>query len=185
MQSAATPAIRAGTEDAKRLCDRLRNRQFPEIPLPPFKWGFTDRPRVIYTYHGLPEGASANDSAAADEAQHIGFRELARQWSVRDIRVIGLSTQSEAQRTHTVITHWLEHEIVGDPKLLVADALRLPTFTHVSQRHYERLVMIIAATGRIAHVFYPLTTPGRAAFQVLTWLKLYSPPDPGATDHAS
>lgn len=168
-------------ENPRALAERLRGRPLPQLALPPSRRPLVEQIGfggcVIYAYHGLSEEIDG-DSAKADASQHRAFQDSSEEWEQRDVSVIGLSSQSEAARTLSILVGRLEHELVSDRDLLLADALGLPTFTCEGQRCYERLMLIVLPTGRIAHVFFPLDAPGRAAIQALTWMKLYGPVDP-------
>jgi len=175
----ATSAVPA--EDPRGVAERLHDRPFPELPLSPFSRPLAAQlclgGHIIYTYHGLPRCLDS-DSATIDAAQHLAFRDLSHEWEEREIAVIGVSSGSESDRTKSILVNQLEHELVSDSSMLLADALALPTFTCEGQRCYERLVLLATPVGRIAHVFYPLAIPGRAAIQALTWMRLYGSPSP-------
>lgn len=166
--------------DPQRLRARLLRRRFPGLGLPPFWHGLPAQHEVsryvIYTFHCVGSHSGGEETEELDAAQHCAFRDLREEWSAHRIRVLGLSSQRHVEIAGNAIALGVQHELVADPNLLVAEALELPTWAVDGERYYQRLVLIIDAatdeSGRIAHVFYPVAAPERAACQALTWVKL-------------
>jgi peroxiredoxin len=84
--------------------------------------------------------------------------------------VFGLSSQSTDDQAEFADRLGLPFEILSDPDLKVAEALRLPTFTPEHRRIYKRLTLILT-DGRIEHAFYPIFPPNQHATHVLEWLR--------------
>jgi peroxiredoxin len=84
--------------------------------------------------------------------------------------VYGLSSQDTDYQAELAERLHLPFEILSDPALALADALRLPTFTADGSRLYARLTLIVA-DGRIEHAFYPIFPPDGHAAEVLAWLR--------------
>lgn len=167
--------------DPQRLRARLLRRRFPQLGLPPFWHGLPAQHEVsryvVYTFHCVGSPSAGGETEELDAAQHCAFRDLSLEWSAHRIRVLGLSSQRHVEMAGSAIALGVQHELVADPDLLVAEALELPTVTVDGERYYQRLVLIVDAatdeSGRIAHVFYPVASPERAAYQALTWAKLH------------
>ncbi len=74
----------------------------------------------------------------------------------------------------------LPYPLLSDPRLQLAEALVLPTFTAQAvprrnagaQQLYKRLTMVVRGT-RIEHVFYPVFPPDAHAAQVVDWLRAH------------
>lgn len=87
-------------------------------------------------------------------------------------RVYGLSAQDSEHQREAVDRLRLPFSILADPELRLADALALPTFSAGGQRLYNRLTLI-ASSGRVEHVFYPVVAPNVHAREVLAWLRAH------------
>jgi len=61
-------------------------------------------------------------------------------------------------------------EVLSDERLALVKALRLPTFTVDGMTLIKRLTLI-AKSGHIEHVFYPVFPPDKHADEVIAWLK--------------
>jgi peroxiredoxin len=131
---------------------------------------FPARSGVIYVYPGSggsPDGGES--SPLQDTAEHRGFRDLASDLTVLHFPVVGISTQSPEVQVEDAWANRLDHPLLSDPRLTLADALGLPTFTLDEARFYRRLTMIVRH-GRITKVFYPVEGTRNPA-QVLTWAR--------------
>jgi peroxiredoxin len=126
----------------------------------------TGRPGV-----DLPDGWDAIPGARGCTPEACGFRD--HHAELRDAgaaAVFGLSAQSTGYQAELVERLDLPFEILSDPALELADALRLPTFTADGNRLYKRLTLVVAG-GRIEHAFYPIFPPDEHAAEVLGWLR--------------
>jgi peroxiredoxin len=63
--------------------------------------------------------------------------------------------------------------LLNDVELRLARALGLPTFEFQGGRFYRRLTLI-ARTGWVEKVFYPVFPPDAHAGEVLEWLRVHA-----------
>ncbi|MEO6842349.1 MAG: peroxiredoxin [Bradyrhizobium sp.] len=103
--------------------------------------------------------------------QTCAFRDLfAELKAAGAAHVFGLSTQDNIYQTEMASRLHLPFPVLSDAKLLLAEALRLPTMQVAGLTLIKRLALIVDA-ARITHVFYPVFPPDRNAGDVLAWLK--------------
>jgi peroxiredoxin len=103
--------------------------------------------------------------------QTCAFRDLYAELKAAGAsQVFGLSTQSNEYQTEMASRLHLPFPVLSDEKLLLTQALDLPTMDVAGQTMVKRLALIID-DARITHVFYPVFPPDRNAGDVLTWLK--------------
>jgi peroxiredoxin len=132
---------------------------------------------VVYIYPlsgrpgvDLPDGWDAIPGARGCTPEACGFRDHhAELRAAGAAAVFGLSSQPTEYQAELADRLNLPFELLSDPRLEVADALRLPTFTADGRRLYTRLTLVVA-DGRIEHVFYPVFPPDQHAGEVLRWL---------------
>jgi peroxiredoxin len=128
-------------------------------------------PRTGRPDEELPPGWNAIPGARGCTPEACGFRDHhAELRAAGAAAVFGLSSQSTDYQAELAERLDLPFEILSDPDLEVADALRLPTFTADGRRLYKRLTLVVA-DGRIEHAFYPIFPPDRHAAEVLQWLR--------------
>jgi peroxiredoxin len=133
---------------------------------------------VLYVYPlsgrpgvALPEGWDAIPGARGCTPEACGFRDHhAELRAAGATAVFGLSSQTTDYQAELVERLHLPLEILSDPELELADALRLPTFSADGRRLYKRLTLVVT-DGRIEHAFYPIFPPDRHAAEVLRWLR--------------
>ena len=103
--------------------------------------------------------------------QTCAFRDLfAELKAAGAAHVFGLSTQDNTYQTEMASRLHLPFPVLSDEKLLLTEALRLPTMQVAGLTLIKRLALIVD-DGRITHVFYPVFPPDRNAGDVLEWLK--------------
>ena len=103
--------------------------------------------------------------------QTCSFRDLfAELKAAGAAHVFGLSTQSNEYQTEMASRLHLPFPVLSDEKLLLTQALNLPTMEVAGLTLIKRLALIVDS-GRINHVFYPVFPPDRNAGDVLAWLK--------------
>jgi peroxiredoxin len=103
--------------------------------------------------------------------QTCAFRDLfAELKAAGAAHVFGLSTQDNTYQTEMASRLHLPFPVLSDEKLLLTEALRLPTMQVAGLTLIKRLALIID-DGHITHVFYPVFPPDRNAGDVLEWLK--------------
>ena len=132
---------------------------------------------VIYCYpmtgvpgKPLPEGWDEIPGARGCTPQTCSFRNHHEELLQLKAAVFGLSTQTTEYQREMVGRLRLPFEILSDSEFRLCDALRLPTFDVDRMRLVKRLTLI-ARSGRIEHVFYPVFPPNESADQVLHWLR--------------
>src|SRR3954451_9457811 len=164
--------------------DHLAGLAMPPITLPGTAGGrgalddFRPGRTVLYVYPlsgrpgvDLPEGWDALPGARGCTPEACGFRDHhAELRSAGAAAVFGLSSQSTDYQAELAARLGLPFELLSDPELEVADALRLPTFTADDRRLYTRLTLVVT-DGRIEHAFYPIFPPDQHAAEVLRWLR--------------
>jgi peroxiredoxin len=118
----------------------------------------------------LPEGWDEIPGARGCTPQTCSFRNHHEELLQLKAAVFGLSTQTTEYQREMVGRLRLPFEILSDSEFRLCDALRLPTFDVDRMRLVKRLTLI-ARSGRIEHVFYPVFPPNESADQVLHWLR--------------
>ena len=103
--------------------------------------------------------------------QTCAFRDLFAELKAEGAaHVFGLSTQDNIYQTEMASRLHLPFPVLSDAKLLLTEALKLPTMQVAGLTLIKRLALIVD-DGRISHVFYPVFPPDRNAGDVLAWLK--------------
>jgi peroxiredoxin len=137
------------------------------------------RPRaIVYVYPmtgkpGVPlvEGWDQIPGARGCTPESMGFRDHYQELSGLGAELFGLSVQDTAEQAEAAARLALPYPLLSDSGLVLADRLRLPTFTAADGVvRYKRLTVVLNA-GRIEHVFYPVFPPDRHAAEVLDWLR--------------
>lgn len=129
----------------------------------------------IYPMTGRPgvdllQGWDAIPGARGCTPETCGFRDHhADLRAAGAAAVFGLSSQSTEYQAEMAERLGLPFAVLSDPRLELARALDLPTFTAGEERLYKRLTLIVT-DGRIEHAFYPIFPPDRHAAEVLDWL---------------
>jgi peroxiredoxin len=138
----------------------------------------TGRPAaIIYVYPmtgtpGVPllEGWDQIPGARGCTPESMGFRDHYEELTALGTDVYGLSAQEPADQAEASSRLGLPFPLLSDSGLILADRLRLPTFTAGGKVLYKRLTLVVSQ-GRIDHVFYPVFPPDRHAGEVLAWLR--------------
>jgi len=103
--------------------------------------------------------------------QTCAFRDLFAELKAEGAaHVFGLSTQDNIYQTEMASRLHLPFPVLSDAKLLLTEALKLPTMQVAGLTLIKRLALIVD-DARITHVFYPVFPPDRNAGDVLAWLK--------------
>jgi len=132
-----------------------------------YLYPLTGRPGV-----DLPEGWDAIPGARGCSTEACDFRDhFADLRDAGAAAVYGMSSQSPEYQAEVVDRLGLPFPMISDEGMLLADALRLPTFAAEGhERLYSRLTLVVR-DGSIEHVFYPIFPPNTHAQQVLAWLR--------------
>jgi peroxiredoxin len=125
---------------------------------------------IIYLFPGTPTSPIDRErTLELDIAQRRAFSERAGDYMGRGYRVFGISSQlphilHEMADRH----HDLNHDLLSDEPLRLADALRLPTFpVGTSLRAYHRLAIIVESHEIRA------SFPAHHPRQVDAWLRIH------------
>jgi peroxiredoxin len=128
---------------------------------------------VYYLYPGTDEASALGiDSPAQDAAQHRAYCEREYRFRELGVRPVGISSQQHLEQLGTIRDHQIEHLMLIDPDLVLAEALGLPTFELAERLWYRRLTLLVH-DGVIERAFYPVATAANNPGQVLTWLQLH------------
>jgi peroxiredoxin len=128
---------------------------------------------VYYLYPGTDDFAALGiDSPAEDTAQHRAYCEREYRFRELGVRTVGISSQQHLEQLGTIREHHIEHPMLIDPDLVLAEALGLPTFELAERLWYRRLTLLVH-DGVIERAFYPVATAANNPGQVLTWLQLH------------
>ena len=136
------------------------------------------RPRVVvYVYPmtgtpGVPliEGWDQIPGARGCTPESMGFRDHYQELTGLGAEIFGLSSQDPAEQAEAAARLALPFPLLSDSSLVLAERLRLPTFTAGGAVRYQRLTLMLSQ-GRIEHVFYPVFPPDRHAAEVTAWLR--------------
>ncbi|MFG2039912.1 MerR family transcriptional regulator [Dactylosporangium sp. NPDC048998] len=130
-----------------------------------FVYPLTGRPGV-----DLPDGLLEIPGARGGTEQARWFRDHHGELlGAGAARVYGLSAQSAGYQRELAHRLRLPYPLIPDPRLTLAAALGLPTFTAGGMTLYRRLTLVVAG-GRVEHVFHPIPAPSTHANEVLRWL---------------
>jgi peroxiredoxin len=131
---------------------------------------------VVYVYprtgtpgRPLPAGWDAIPGARGCTPESCSFRDHAGELAALGAQVHGLSAQPLAEQREFAQREHMPFALLNDAGLLLADALRLPTFEVDGMTLYKRLTLI-ARGGRIDRVFYPVFPPDTHVGDVLAEL---------------
>jgi len=133
---------------------------------------------VVYVYpltgrpgEDPPDGWDAIPGARGCTLQSCSFRDhFAELRGLGVSRLFGLSTQETAYQREAVDRLHLPFAILSDARLVLARAIRLPTFDVAGMTLLRRMVLV-TDDGTIAKAFYPVFPPDRSADEVVAWLR--------------
>lgn len=116
-----------------------------------------------------PAGWNETPGAYGCTQQSCAFRDRYREFSGLGYNVAGLSAQPAEEQQEASVRLHLAFPLLADPDRRVGQALNLPTFEITGMTLYKRLTLI-ARSGRIVKVFYPVFPPDENAEEVLRWI---------------
>jgi peroxiredoxin len=161
----------------------LTGAVMPSITLPATSGEPVDLSRIgpraiVYVYPmtgkpGVPlvEGWDQIPGARGCTPESMGFRDHYEELTELGAQVFGLSVQDTAEQAEAASRLKLPFPLLSDSGLVLAERLRLPTFTAADGVvRYKRLTLVLDL-GRIEHVFYPVFPPNQHAAEVLDWLR--------------
>ena len=159
-------------------CDHLPGRDLPDLVLEssagPVNVRHVD---VLYIYPkagrpGRPShpGWDEIPGARGCTPQSCGFRDHAPDFDHLGLRVAGLSAQPLDDQLEFAERNRMPFPVLADPERKLGAALGLPTFESEGEELYARLALV-AESGTIVKVFYPVFPPDRNAEEVVAWLR--------------
>ncbi|NEY35796.1 redoxin family protein [Streptomyces sp. PRKS01-65] len=119
----------------------------------------------------VPEGWNDIPGARGCSQEACGFRDNLQALRAAGVdRVLALSSDRADYQQALVDRLHLPYPLFSDPRLTLADALRLPTFEAEGRTLYRRLTLVLRG-ATIEHVFYPVFPPDTHADEVAQWLR--------------
>ncbi|HTW00514.1 MAG TPA: peroxiredoxin [Streptosporangiaceae bacterium] len=161
----------------------LAGAEMPSITLPATNGDLVDLsqlgPRaIVYVYPmtgtpGVPlvDGWDEIPGARGCTPESMGFRDHFEEMAGLRADVFGLSVQTTDEQGEAAARLNLQYPLLSDSGLVLAERLRLPTFTASDGVVRYRRLTLVLNNGRIEHVFYPVFPPDRHATEVLDWLR--------------
>jgi peroxiredoxin len=129
---------------------------------------------VVYVYPrsgrpGVPllPGWDETPGARGCTPQSCAFRDL---YPDLGVPVAGLSVQTLDDQLEFAERNRMPFPVIADPERRLGEALSLPTFEIAGFTLYKRLTLV-AETGHIVKVFYPVFPPDANAGEVLEYLR--------------
>ena len=116
-----------------------------------------------------PPGWDAIPGARGCTPQSCTFRDHVADLSAAGADVVGISAQTAAEQLEFAEREHIPYPLLSDHDLRLAHSMRLPTFDTAGTTLLKRLTLV-ARSGRVEHVFYPVFPPDRNAAEVLAWL---------------
>jgi peroxiredoxin len=166
-------------------CRHLVGMRLPDLALPSTRnrrinlSKVTARRVVVYAYPmtgrpgvTLPAGWDDIPGARGCTLETCGFRDHHADLAKLQTEVFGVSVQTTEYQQEMVERLKVPFEVLSDAQMTLVRALKLPTFTAGGMTLIKRLT-IVAAVGRIEHVFYPVFPPDTHAEEVIAWLKAH------------
>jgi peroxiredoxin len=165
-------------------CDHLAGMRLPAIPMPSTAGHLVDLSilpgvTVVFCYprtgrpdSPVPNGWDAIPGARGCTPQACAFRDRHGEFLAMGVRVFGLSAQTTEDQREAAERLHLPMELLSDAGLAFTHALRLPTFEFEGMVLIKRLTLV-ALTGHITRVFYPVFPPDRNAEEVVAWLRAH------------
>lgn len=133
---------------------------------------------VVYAYPmtgtpgvALPDGWDSLPGARGCTPQSCAFRDHAADLANLGVNaVFGLSTQSSLDQMEAASRLELPFLLLSDESLLLAAAMRLPTFDVDGKALLKRFTIVVR-DGVVVKVFYPIFPPDSNASIVMSWLQ--------------
>jgi peroxiredoxin len=162
----------------------LAGRRLPAVELQSTRGGVVDLASlagrlVLYVF---PSATGTLELPAPDWAEIPGaigctaescaFRDHLRSFAGAGARVMGLSAQTSEAQAAFAARKEINFPLLSDPGLALAGNLELPTFRAGELHLYRRLTMV-ADSGLIVKVFYPVFPPDTHPAEVLAWVEAH------------
>ncbi len=127
---------------------------------------------------GVPAPAGWNDipGARGCTPQICTFRESTSEFRVLGFRLFGISAQNHEDLMEIAQRNKIQYELLSDSELRLADELHLPTFriepsAPLFPKTCIKRLTLVAESGMIRKVFYPVFPSDKNAGEVLSYLK--------------
>ena len=163
----------------------LTGAVMPSITLPATSGESVDLSRlgpraIVYVYPmtgtpgvALPDGWDDVPGARGCTPESMGFRSHYDELTALGAQVFGLSVQTTAEQAEAAGRLELPFPLLSDSGLVLAERLRLPTFTAADGVVRYKRITLVLDQGTISHVFYPIFPPNQHAAEVLDWLRAH------------
>jgi len=160
----------------------LEGKRLPGIELASTSGSTVDLSRVggtlvLYVYPhatGTPDmpapGWAEIPGAIGCTAESCAFRDREPSFQALGASVMGLSAQSTEAQSQFAAGKEIKFPLLSDPDLKLSIDPGLPTF-QVGDLHLYKRLSLVAESGRIVKVFYPVFPPDTHPAQVLGWLQ--------------
>ena len=178
---ALPPDLPAPVDDG--AADHLPGRRLEALTLPSTRGGSVDLGAIaegllvayLYPQTGvpgrpMPPGWDEIPGARGCTPQSCAYRDRHTELVELGATVVGVSAQTQSEQREFAERERIPFALLSDPGLRLAAQLGLPTFVVEGRRLYRRLT-IVAESGRIARVNYPIFPPDRDAGEVLAWIQ--------------
>jgi peroxiredoxin len=128
----------------------------------------------VYPRTGVPdetpiEGWDEIPGARGCTPQNCAFRDLHGELRALGATVYGLSAQPLSEQRDFAARERMPYPLLNDSELRLAALIGLPTFEAGGMRLYKRLTLI-ARSGRVTDVIYPVFPPGSDAAETVAIL---------------
>lgn len=162
-------------------CDHLDGMVLPSVSLTSATGGSVNLTThagtlVVYFFPmiGRPDslpmiGWNEIPGARGCTPETCAFRDAHTELMQLGVSVFGVSAQrlEDQQEAHARLK--LPFALLNDAQLVLAQALKLPTFEYAEKRLIKRLTLIVQ-DGLIRKVFYPVFPPNDHVNEVIAWL---------------
>jgi peroxiredoxin len=161
----------------------LTGAAMPSVTLPATSGESVDLSRlgpcaIVYVYPmtgtpgvALPDGWDDVPGARGCTHESLGFRSHYDELTALGAQVFGLSVQTTAEQAEAAERLALPFPLLSDSGLVLAERLRLPTFTAADGVVRYKRITLVLNHAVIEHVFYPIFPPNQHAAEVLAWLQ--------------
>ncbi len=167
--------------------DHLAEKPLPAVTLPatdgvPIDLSTLTGTTVLYCYPmtgtpgaALPDGWNALPGARGCTPQSCSYRDHFIELKAIGVdAVYGISTQSPGDQAEAAARLKLPFPLLSDEGLALARALNLPTM-EVEGRTMLRRITLVAESGRITALRYPVFPPDADATEIIALLKSRQP----------
>ena len=140
---------------------------------------------VLYCYPGAyaegnayPVGWGDIPGTKGCTLESVTFRNRLSEFAGRDAQVVGVSTQRPEEQAAFAAKEDIPFPLVSDQDLLLAAALRLPTFRAAGSDRLKRVTLVVDRDRTVRGVLYPIADAARSvgdALDLLDWASSAAP----------